>query len=142
MKRTLTLCITLCVTALVAEAGAAKSVVLQTIDLTDRGMSTEGGEVSLYRVTTAKSAYCRIEATHLGETGKTIYAFAFNPRLFSAAKREYDYDASIWAKRSIKQTLANTETLKTKVGAATLPAAFAEYRAFFDAHMLASCLQS
>jgi hypothetical protein len=114
-------------------------VVLQTVDLTDKEMSAEGGEATLYRITTAKGAYCRIEAIHYGETGKAVYGFAFNPRLFSAVKREYAYDPPDFTAPNLKVRLARTETLKTKVGAATLPSDFKEYRSFFDPRQLAKC---
>ena len=141
MKQKLIICVTVCVNAFVAEPCLAKSVKLQAIDLTDKGMSTEGGETTLYRVTNGKTVYCRIEAIHYGEGGKTIYGFAFNPRLFSAVRRGYEYDHPIYVDPNVKQRLTSTESLKTKEGAATLPAAFSEYRSFFDRRKLATCDQ-
>jgi len=128
-------------TACAAAPCKAKSVTLQTVDLIDKGMSTEGGVATLYRVSGGKSAYCRIEAIHYGESGKTIYGFAFNARLFSAVRREYRYDQPITVDAPSKQRLTSTETLETAEGSTTLPANFREYRAFFDARMMASCLR-
>ena len=141
MKLTLTACAVLCVTAFAAVPCSAKSVTLQTVDLNDKGMSTEGGEAKLYRVSTGKNVYCRIEAIHYGHGGKAIYGFAFKPRLFSAVRREYRYQQPIYIDPGAKQTLTSTETLKTKGGSATLPAAFKEYRSFFEVRKLESCLR-
>jgi hypothetical protein len=141
MRRALIVCSSFCAISLATEPCAAKSVTLQTVDLNDKAMSTEGGEATLYRVSTGKSVYCRIEAIHYGETGKAIYGFAFNPRLFSAVRREYDYEQPIYIDPGARQTLTSTETLETKEGSATLPAAFREYRSFFDARNLSRCLR-
>jgi len=132
-------CAALALSLLAAGPAFAKSVTLETVDLTARGMSTEGGEAKLYRVTTSNGAYCRIQVIHYGETGKATYAFAFNPRLFSAVMRDYDYSQPIHAEGEIKVTLARSETLRTKNGSATLRAAFKEYRSFFDPRQLAKC---
>ena len=124
---------------LAAEPSSAKSITLQAVNLNDKEMSAEGGEATLYRVITAKGAYCRIEAVHYGETGKAVYGFAFKRRLFSAVRREYHYDPSDFTAPNLKIELADTQTLETKAGSATLPTAFKEYRSFFDVRQLAKC---
>lgn len=124
---------------LAAPLHAAKSVRLQTIDLSDRGMSSEGGEAILYRVIDGKSIYCRIAVVHFGETGKTTLGFAFNPRLFSAVQRNYDYATSVNLDPRAKIVRVRVESLKTKAGAATLPAAFPQYRSLFDSRKLRAC---
>jgi hypothetical protein len=139
MKRALHLCAALCLTNLSAASFAAKPVILQTVDLNDKNMSAQGGEAKLYRITTAKGSYCRIEAIHYGETGKALYGFAFNRRLFSAVRREYHYDPADFTAPNLKIELADTQTLETKKGSATLPTAFKEYRSFFDPRQLARC---
>ncbi len=125
----------------VAAPATAKSIVLQTVNLNDREMSTEGGEATLYRVTSAKGAYCRIEAIHYGETGKAVLGFAFNPRLFSAVMRQYRYNLPIYWDGGGKVASVHTVTLETKEGAAHLPADFKEYLTFFDGRQLAKCSQ-
>ena len=142
VKRALTVGAAVCATALASAPCSATSVTLQTVDLTDKGLSLEGGETTLYRVTNGRKVHCRIEAIHYGESGKSIYGFAFNPRLFSAVRREYRYNQAIYVNAPLKQWLASTDTLNTKEGSVTLPAAFREYRAYFDARILANCLRS
>ena len=141
MKGSLIVCSSFCGISLATGPCAAKSVTLQTVDLNDKDMSAEGGEATLYRVSIGKSVYCRIEAIHYGETGKAIYGFAFNPRLFSAVRREYQYEQPIYIDPGAKQTLTSTETLKTKEGSTTLPVAFREYRSFFEARNMSRCLR-
>ena len=141
VTRAFTVGAAVCATALAPSPCSATSVTLQTVDLTDKGMSIEGGETTLYRISNGKKVHCRIEAIHYGEGGKTIYGFAFNPRLFSATRREYGYNHPIYVDTPLMQRLTGTETLKTKGGAATLPAAFSEYRSFFDRRKLATCDQ-
>jgi hypothetical protein len=139
MKRALAFCAFLSFFDSAAIAAANRAVALQTVDLSDKGMSTEGGEAKLLRVTSGKSSYCRIDVVHYGETGKTTYGFAFNPRLFSAAKREYRYAEPIYTNPNVKVARTEVMTLKTPTGAKTLPTAFQEYRAFFEPRKLARC---
>ena len=140
MKTALYFCGALLVTVWPAPS-PAKSVTLQTVDLTGKGMSTEGGEAKLYRSADAKGSHCTIKAIHFGETGKTTYDFTFGSRLFSAERREYDYDKPIYADPNVNVSSIRTESLKTKAGSLTLPAAFKEYRSFFDARQLARCFR-
>jgi hypothetical protein len=139
VRAALYLCAALGLIIVAAKPSFARSVTLQTVDLNDKNMSAQGGEAKLYRVITARSAYCRIEAIHYGETGKAVYGFAFNPRLISAARREYRYDPPDFTAPKLKVRLADVQTLRTKKGSATLPADFEEYRSFFDPRQLAKC---
>lgn len=117
----------------------AKAVRLQTVNLNDRQMSTEGGEARLYRVKDAGRTFCRIEAIHYGETGKAIYVFDFGAKLFAAERREYRYDLPNYMDPGAKQTLTARTTLASREGRDSLPKDFAEYQSFFDARRLVRC---
>lgn len=118
----------------------AKNTVLQTVDLTDMGLSTEGGEAKLYRMANPKNGKCRIEAVHYGEMGKAVYSFNFGGTLLYAALREYRYSEPLMMGPKAKMTLAREVTLQSDEGAATLPTEFETYKTYFDAAVLKQCL--
>ena len=116
----------------------AKSTRLQTVNITDRHMSLEGGEARLYRVSETGRRFCRIEVIHLGETGQWIYVFDFGSKLFAAERRAISYNG-YFTDPNRKETLTERTTLKSPEGRAKLSKGFEESRTFFDARRLAKC---
>jgi hypothetical protein len=122
---------------LLAEAAVAKMTVLQIVDLTELGMSTEGGEATLYRDNDTLD--CRIEAIHYGETGRSILVFAFGSKLISAEATEYRYKTPLNVDPKAKLILAKKTNLESRAGRETLPTQFETYKSLFDAGNLAKC---
>ncbi len=137
MKLSLYMCGAICSALTLAGTAAAKSTVLQIVDLSEMAMSTEGGEATLYRVNKVKHAVCRIEAIHLGETGKMIQVFDFGSKLYAAEQREYRYKADAKA----EPILAKKITLTSEEGKTSLPKDFETYKAMFDPAQLAKCVE-
>lgn len=138
MKLNLCIGLALC-SVLVPGAAVAKNTVLQIVDLSEMGLSTEGGEATLYRVNYAKRAVCKIEVIHFGEMGRKISEFEFGSKLYSAEEKEYRYSAPLSENPKAKLILANKMTLKTQDGQGALPEAFETYKALFDAAKVAGC---
>ncbi len=124
---------------LVGERASAADTLLQTVDLTDQGWSTEGGEAKLFRVTNSRTGNCKIEAVHYGETGRTTYRFVFSDRLNYAARREYAYPEPIYLMKKVKMKLVSEVLLGSPEGKQLLSEEFLTYRAFFDPARLAAC---
>lgn len=124
--------------ALAAPALAADQV-LQVVDLSDKGFSTEGGEAKLFRLVNSRLGACKIEVVHYGETGRTALRFIFDRRLRFAARREYGYNGHIATTSNLKVTLRREINLASAEGAREFPAAYAESRGHFDASRLAQC---
>jgi len=116
----------------------AKTTRLQTVNITDRHMSLEGGEARLYRVNDRRGRYCRIEVIHLGETGRWTYVFDFGPRLFAAQRTAYSYNG-YFTDPDRKETVTERMTLRTAEGRNKLAKDFEESKTFFDARRLAKC---
>lgn len=130
----------LCAALAPASIASAKTTRLQTVNITERQLSLEGGEAILYRVDDGKRRFCRIEVIHYGETGKAIYVFDFAAKLFGSERREYHYSASIYDGSNYEAILTERTTLASRNGRKTLPNDFVESKAFFDARQLAKCL--
>ena len=122
------------------DAASAKSILLQTADLNDKNMSTQGGYAKLIRVSTSKGSWCSIEATHYGETGKAIYTFTFGTKLYSALLKDYSYNQSIYNDPNVKIVRTETMSLQSREGRRFLPERFNEYKTFFSARDLAKCI--
>ena len=140
MKMPLCICGVLCSVLVSADNAVAKPTVLQTVDLTDMNMSTEGGEARLYRANGVKHGRCKIAVVHYGESGKMTYVFEFDSKLYAAEAREYRYESPIYVNPNAKSILSRRNTLASRKGRETLPKDFDTYRALFDARRLARCL--
>ena len=123
------------------QAGAA-DITLQVVDLSDKGMSTEGGEARLMRMTNSSLGACKIEVVHYGEMGRTTFRFIFGRDLRYAARRVYSYAEHVASSSRMKMTLQSEVLLSSQEGARQLPLAYAEYRGFFDSRKLAQCNRS
>src|SRR4051794_36947444 len=104
----------------------AKPRLLQTVDLTDLNMSTQGGYARLYSL--SDHALCRMEVGLYGERGKVIYDFTFGSRLRDARVKEYEYEAPIYDDPDTKETLVSTTTLKDSHRMSALSKKFMEYK--------------
>jgi len=135
------ICGAICSALVLAGTAVAKSTVLQIVDLSELSMSTEGGEATLYRVNKVKHAVCRIEAIHLGETGKMIQVFDFGSKLYAAEQREYRYKAPLSVDSKAEPILAKKITLTSEEGKQSLPKDFETYKALFDPSQLAKCVE-
>ncbi len=129
----------ICAALAPTDVAIAKSTRLQTVNITDRHMSLEGGEARLYRVSETGRRFCRIEVIHLGEMGQWIYVFDFGPTLFAAERRAISYNG-YFTDPDRKETLTERTTLESAEGRTTLSKDFAESKTFFDARRLAKCL--
>jgi hypothetical protein len=127
-----------CVALVPANIAVAKTTRLQTVNITDRHMSLEGGEARLYRINDARRNYCRIELIHLGETGRWIYVFDFGPKLFAAERTAYSYNA-YFTDPVRNETVTERTTLQSTEGRAKLSKDFEEAKTFFDPLRLAKC---
>ena len=124
---------------LLAEAAVAKMTVLQIVDLTEAGMSTEGGEATLYRDNDAVGVVCKIEAIHYGETGRSILVFEFGSKLITAEANEYRYKTPLSVNPKAKLILSKKTTLSSRQGRESLTKEFETYKSLFDANNLAKC---
>lgn len=124
---------------LLAGSAVAKMTVLQIVDLTEAGMSTEGGEATLYRDNDAVGLVCKIEAIHYGETGRSILVFEFGSRLMTAEATEYRYKTPISVNPKAKLILNKKTTLSSREGREFLTKEFETYKSLFDAGNLAKC---
>ena len=122
-----------------AEAGVANSTLRQSVDLTDLGLSAEGGEARLYRVERRGVRYCRIEAVHYGETGKATLSFDFGATLLAAAKRDYGYASPLSVNARVKVRLVSELTLGSRSGRKELEADLIEYKSYFPTREIAQC---
>jgi hypothetical protein len=122
-----------------ATPALAADATLQVVDLTDRGLSTEGGEARLLRMTNSSLGSCKIEVVHYGEMGRTTYRFIFDRELRYAALREYSYAEHVAVSSRMKMTLRREVLLSSQEGLRELPATYAEYRGFFDSRKLVLC---
>jgi hypothetical protein len=124
---------------LLAAPSLAIDSTLQVVDLSEKGMSTEGGEARLLRMANSNLGSCKIEVVHYGEMGRTTYRFMFDRALRYAARREYSYAEHFAASSRSKMTLRREVLLSSQEGARELPIAYVEYRGFFDPRKLALC---
>lgn len=124
---------------LLTEVAAAQQAVIQIVDLTELGMSTEGGEATLYRVKDAQPTLCKIDVIHYGETGRTILEFEFGSKLLAAEEREYRYKAPLSVDPKAKPVLTRKVSLDSREGRQTLTKEFETYKSLFDASHLAKC---
>lgn len=125
--------------SLLPQAAQAGTILLQTVDLTDKGLSTEGGEAKLFRLTGSSLGRCKIEAVHYGEMGRTTMRFIFDGRLRYAAMREYHYPGPFASNRNGRIRLIREVLLSSAEGARTLPGDWVTYKGYFDAAKLAQC---
>jgi hypothetical protein len=132
---------TICLSA-IPQPAFARATLLQTVDLNDRGMSTEGGLANLFRLANSGSGHCKIEVVHYGETGQTTYRFIFSSKLNHAARREYRYDNPIYAPHRVRMRLTEEEHLTSRKGKESLPRDFSLYRSMFDPAQIARCSAS
>lgn len=128
-----------CLGLLAPQAAQAATTLLQKVDLTDLGLSAEGGEAKLFRMTGSPLGRCKIETVHFGETGRTTYRFIFDARLRYAAMREYGYGAPLGTSPNVRMTLRREVLLVSAEGARTLPGEWAEAKGYFQARNLAAC---
>ena len=122
-----------------ASAAMAADITLQVVDLTDKGLSTEGGEAKLFRMTNSTAGACKIEVVHYGEMGRITYRFIFDRALRFAARREYSYAEHVAVSSRMKMTLRREVLLASPEGSRELTTAYVESRAFFDSRKLAQC---
>jgi hypothetical protein len=120
----------------IPQPALAKAVPLETVDLNDRSMSTEGGLAKLFRLTNSAAGRCKIEVIHYGEMGQTTYRFTFSAKLNYAALREYAYVEPLNARG---MTLRREVLLSSREGKRLLPAEFSFYKALFAPAKLAQC---
>ena len=127
-----------CADLVMVSPAIARTTRLQTVNITDRQMSLEGGEARLYRIQEARQSYCRIELIHMGEMGKWVEVFDFGPKLIAAERRQYSYNG-YFADPVIQETLTERTTLRSAEGRAELSKAFEEYKSIFRAPLIAKC---
>lgn len=127
-----------CANLVMASPAIARTTRLQTVNITDRQMSLEGGEARLYRIQEARRSYCRIELIHMGEMGKWVEVFDFGPKLIAAERRQYSYNA-YFTDPVIQETLTQRTTLRSAEGRPELSKAFEEYKSIFRAPLIAKC---
>lgn len=125
---------------LLTDVAVAQQAVIQIVDLTEMGMSTEGGEATLYRVKDVKPPLCKIDVIHYGETGRSILEFEFGTKLLAAEAREYRYKTPLYVDPKAKPVLIKRTTLTRGEGRQSLPKEFETYKALFDERQLAQCL--
>lgn len=124
---------------LIAGTAHAADPVLQVVDLSEKGMSSEGGEAKLFRLTNSRLGACKIEVVHFGEMGRTTLRFLFDRQLRFAARREYSYSGHIASTPDPVMTLRSEANLSSPGAAGELRLAYAEYRAMFDPAKLSRC---
>jgi len=139
MKRKICICGVIGSVVVLANPAAAQWTVLQIVDLTELGMSTESGEATLYRLPDAGGANCKIQVVHFGETGKTIHDFEFGSRLSSAEKKEFRYKVPLSVNAKAKPILTEKLSLASPKGRDVLPKEFEAYKSAFDPKQLAKC---
>ena len=131
----------LCGALLISGAGIAQQTVIQVIDLSEQGMSGEGGEATLYRVKNTRPTICKIDVIHYGETGRSILEFEFGTKLNAAESREYHYKVPLAEDPKAKPKLVNTVTMATREGRDALQKEFEKYKSLFAASDLEKCLK-
>ena len=141
MKMPLCICGAISSALLIAAAAVAQQTVIQVIDLTEKGMSTEGGEATLYRVKNSRPTICKIDVIHYGETGRSILEFEFGAKLNAAESREYHYKVPLAEDPKAKPKLTKTVTMVTQEGRETLQKEFETYKSLFAASDLEKCLK-
>lgn len=124
---------------LLTDGVVAQQAVLQIVDLTELGMSTEGGEATLYRVKYARPTVCKIDVIHYGETGRSILEFEFGSKLLAAEAREYRYEVPLAVNPNAKPVLSKKISMKSREGRQSLSKEFETYKSLFDASHLAKC---
>ena len=139
MKLPLYLCGAVGSVLLLTDVANAQMAVMQIVDLTETGMSTEGGEATLYRVKYAKPSVCKIDVIHYGETGRSILEFEFGSKLLAAQVREYRYKTPLNVNPKSKPILRKKTTLASRDGRQLLSKEFKTYKSLFDARHLAKC---
>lgn len=140
MRRTLYICASLGSAALIGGTAIAQQTVIQVIDLTEKGMSTEGGEATLYRVENSWPTFCKIDVIHYGETGRSILEFEFRSKLQAAEAREYRYKVPLAEDPKAKPKLTKKVTMASREGQETLQEEFDTYKALFAASDIKRCL--
>ena len=123
----------------VPQAAFAGTILVQTVDLSEMDMSSEGGEAKLFRLTNSGLGRCKIEAVHYGEMGRTTYRFIFDSELRYAAMREYAYAQPIATSPNVRMTLRREVLLASSEGAQSLPGEFSAYKGYFESRNLVQC---
>ena len=126
---------------LISAVAVAQQKVIQVIDLTEKGMSTEGGEATLYQVKNSRPTICKIDVIHYGETGRSILEFEFGAKLNAAEAREYHYKVPLAEDPKAQPKLTNRVTMTSWEGRETLQKEFETYKSFFAASDLEQCLK-
>lgn len=122
-----------------AGAAAATTTLRQSVDLTELGLSIEGGEARLYRVERRGVRHCRIEAIHYGESGKATLFFDFGAKLLAAERRDYGYASPLSVNPAVKVRLVSMLTLNSRAGRKELEADLVEYKSYFPTREIAQC---
>ncbi|MCL6739654.1 hypothetical protein LZ518_00655 [Sphingomonas sp. RB56-2] len=125
---------------LTAGTAAAQQTVIQVVDLAEKGLSTEGGEATLYRVKNSNPKLCKIDVIQFGEEGRSILEFEFRSKLLAAEAREYRYKVPIAVDPKAKPKLTKKTTMADRAGRESLQKEFETYKALFDPADLAKCL--
>ena len=140
MKLALHLCGAIGSALLITGAAVAQMTVIQVVDLSDKGLSTEGGEATLYRVKNSNPKLCKIDVIHYGEEGRSILEFEFGTKLRAAEAREYRYKVPLAVDPKAKPKLTKKTTMASRAGRESLQKEFETYKALFDPDDLAKCL--
>lgn len=139
MKMPLYLCGAIGSALLLTDVAVAQMAVLEIVDLTEAGMSGEGGEATLYRVKNARPTICKIDVIHYGEGGRSILEFEFGSKLLAAEAREYRYKTPPSENPRAKPVLRKRMVLASGEGRQLLPKEFERFRSLFSASQLAKC---
>lgn len=131
----------ICGALLISGAAIAQQTVIQVIDLSEKGMSGDAGEATLYRVKNTRPTVCKIDVIHYGETGRSILEFEFGTKLTAAQTREYRYKVPLAEDPKAKPKLVNTVTMATREGRDALQKEFETYKSLFAASDLEKCLK-
>jgi hypothetical protein len=122
-----------------ANSAVAKPVLIQSVSLNGKLMSTEGGEARLYRIDRPSGPVCRIEAIHFGEMGKRTFSFTFGSELMAGSKTDYRYATPIYDDPTGKIVRTEKTTLSSKKGWRSLSKDLRSYKSVFGARNLAKC---
>ena len=139
MKLPLLFCGAIGSALLMTGVAVAQMTVIQVIDLAEKGMSTEGGEATLYRVKNSNPKLCKIDVIHYGEEGRSILEFEFGTKLTAAEAREYRYKVPIAVDPKAKPKLIKKTTMASRAGREALQKEFETYKSLFDPVDLAKC---
>jgi hypothetical protein len=139
MKQYILFCACICSSFILSDEVFAKSKLLESVDLDDKNMSTEGGTADLYLIDLHNGRNCRIEVVHYGENGKTTLVFIFGDKLKYAIMKRYKYEVPISMSSDAKIYSTEVTTLRSQGGYKSLRKEFRLYRSFFRFESLANC---